>query len=429
MPRERIDSFNIHHMVHAWARDRQTPGERRSNVEKVLVAIAIAADAVREPESRRRVFERQILPHIRQCLNYLAPASVSSVGYHYWSVLGSVCKHQDEYEDAEKLYKYAKEDLDGKPALENEKAMVLLQISSTSIARGKSAEAEGMSRHVLDRTVESDLRLLARINLASACKFQSRFHEAEQYLKDALYQCEDIFGPGNLRTLRLVDQLATMYQEHGVYEKAEWLLRREVLSFEAHVGSDLPERRMAEVKLVSVWVEQGKYEEGGALVERLLDNYERLLGSEHPKILRLVASLAVIYDLQGSFAESHPLYIRVLEGSQRTLGPNHTATLDVLENMALRCYMQGKYKEAEELLRNVLETRLSQRYDVEAIERVKARLAELHKQQGFKKKRLSKSQAQHSMDRDDGWYIRDKSDADHLGGCRLLYHTVKFGGW
>ena len=88
MPSERIDSFNIHHKVHTWARDRQNPGERRSNVEKVVVAIATAADAVRKPESRRRVFEKQILPHIRQCLDYLAPASVSSVGYHYWSVLG-----------------------------------------------------------------------------------------------------------------------------------------------------------------------------------------------------------------------------------------------------------------------------------------------------------------------------------------------------
>lgn len=302
-----MHSFNIHHMVHTWARDRQTPGERHANVAKVLVAIAITADAVREPEWRRRVFERQILPHIRQCLDYLAPVSVSSVGYRYWSVLGSVCKHQDEYDDAERLYKYAKEDLDGKPALEYEKALVLLQIASTSIARGKSAEAEEMTRHVLDRTVESDLRLLSRIRLASVCEFQSRFYEAEQYLKNALYQCEDIFGPGNLRTLRLVDQLAAMYQEHGKYEKAEWLLRREVLSFEAHVGLDRPERSMAECKLASVCVLQGKYEEGEALLERLLDTHERLLGSEHPKILRLVANLAAIYDLQGSFAESHSL--------------------------------------------------------------------------------------------------------------------------
>ena len=118
-----------------------------------------------------------------------------------------------------------------------------------------------------------------------------------------------------------------------------------------------------------------------------MDTHERLLGSEHPKTLRLVASLVVTYNLQGSFAESQPLYIRALEGSQRSLGPKHTATLDILENMALRCYMQRKYEEAEGMLRNVLEARLSQRHDVEAVERVNARLAELHKQQGFEKKR------------------------------------------
>ena len=90
-----------------------------------------------------------------------------------------------------------------------------------------------------------------------------------------------------------MDNLATIYQEQGKYLKAEWLLRRELLSFEARVGSDHPETRMTEIKLASVCEEQGKYEEAEALLERSLNAYERLLGSEHPKTLRLVASLAV----------------------------------------------------------------------------------------------------------------------------------------
>ena len=382
MPSERVDSFNIHYLVHTWARDRQTPVQRRSNLEKALIVIATAADAVREPESRRRVFERQILPHIRHCLNYLLPATVSSVGHHYWCILGSVCKHQGEYEDAEMLYRYAKEARDGKPALEDDKAMVLLQLASISIARGKISEAEEMSRLVLDQTGKRDLRLLYLINLASVCGFQSRFHEVEQYLKEALAQCEDMFGPNDIRTLRLVDHLATMYQEQGQYERAEFLLRRELLSFEARMGSDHPESIMAQGQLALLCEEQCKYEETEALLERSLNTHERLLGPEHPKTLSLVASLAVIYDLQGSFAESHPLYVRALEGTERILGSQHTATLNVLENMALSRYAQGKYKEAEEMFRNVLEARLSQTHNVEDIERTRARLAELYKQQG-----------------------------------------------
>ncbi len=385
MPSERVDSFNIHHLVHTWARDRQTPGQRRSNVEKAVVAIATAADAIREPESRRRVFERQILPHIRHCLDYLLPASVSSVGHHYWSILGAVCKHQGKYEDAEKLYGYAKEDLDGKRALENEKAMVLLQIASIFIKRGKVSEAEEMSRLVLDQTGKRDLRLFSLINLASVCRFQSQFHEAEQYLKEALDQCEDIFGHNNLWTLRLVDSLATMYREQGKHERAEMLLWRELLAFEARVGSDHPETMMARGKLALLCEKQGEYEEAEALVERSLNAHERSLGSEHPNILNLVATLAVLYDLQGRLAESHPLYVRALEGRERTLGSKHTATLKILENMALWCDVQGEYKKAEEMYHNVLEAGLSQAHNVEDIKRIKARLAELYKQQGSEK--------------------------------------------
>ena len=208
---------------------------------------------------------RQNLPYIRQCLEYSTPASFSSVGYHYWNILGSVCKHQDEYEDAEKLYRYAIEDLDRRAALENEKETVL-HIASMSIARGKSAEAEEMSRLVLEQTKERDLRLLSRINIASACRSQSRFHEAKQYLKDALYQREAMFGPNNLRTLRLVDDSATMYRERGRCARAEMLLRRELLSSEALVGTDHPETVMAQGKLALVCEEQGKYEEAEALL-------------------------------------------------------------------------------------------------------------------------------------------------------------------
>ena len=369
-------------MVHRWARDRQTPDQRRYNVEKAVVAVATAADAVQEPESRRRVFERQILPHIRHCLDYLLPVSVSPVGYRYWSILGSVCKHQDQNEVAENLYRYAIQDLDGKPALESEKEMAFLQIASIFIASGKVSEAEKMSRLVLDRTGERNLRLLSRINLAFACKFQSRFHEAEQYMKDAIYQCEDIFGPNNLRTLRLVDDLATMYRERGRYARAEMLLRRELLSSEALVGTDHPETVMAQGKLASVFEEQGKYEEAEALLERSLNVHERVLGYEHPKTLSVVASLAVLYDLQGSFAESQPLYIRALEGKERMLGASHPAVLDIRENMALGRHMQGRDEEAEEILRSVLEARLSQTHKTEDIERVQMRLAELHKQRG-----------------------------------------------
>lgn len=392
MPGEGVDSFNIHYLVHTWARDRQTPGQRRSNVKKAVVAIATAADAVREPESRRRVFERQILPHIRHCLDYLLPASVSSVGYQYWSVLGSVCKHQEQHEDAEKLYGYAKEDLDRKAGLRNEKAIVLLQLASISIARRKISEAEKMSRLVLEQTGKRDLRLLSLINLAIVYGFQSRFDEMEQYLKEALDQCEDIFGPNDVRTLSLVDDLGTMYREQGRYEKAEFLLRRELLSFEARVGSDHPETMIAQAQLALLCEEQCKYEETEALLERSLNTHERVLGSEHPKTLSLVASLAAVYDLQGSFAESHPLYVRALEGTERMLGSKHTATLNILENMALSCYAQGKYKKAERMFRDILGVRLSQTHNIEDIERTRARLAELYEQQGSEKDVLKNQQ-------------------------------------
>ena len=392
MPSERAGSFNIHYLVHKLARDRQTSDQRDSNVKRAVVAIATAADAVREPESRRRVFERQILQHIKHCLDYLLPTSVSSVGYHYWSILGSICKRQGQLEDAERLYGYAKEDLDGTPTLENEKATVLLQLASISIARGKYSEAEEMSRLVLDQTGKRDQRVLSLINLATVYGFQSRSDEVEQYLKEALNQCEDIFGPNDFRTSSLVDDLATMYLEQRQGERADFVLWRELLAFRARLGLDHPETVMVQTQLAILCEEQGKYEETEDLLQRLLNSHERVLGSEHPKTLGLVACLAAVYDLQGSHAESQPLYIRALEGTERMLGSKHRKTLNIRENLALHCHVRGNYKEAEAMYQDVLEARLSRPHIAEDIERTKARLAELYKDQGCQKDVLKNQQ-------------------------------------
>ena len=392
MPSERAGSFNIHYLVHKLARDRQTSDQRDSNVKRAVVAIATAADAVREPESRRRVFERQILQHIKHCLDYLLPTSVSSVGYHDWSILGSICKRQGQLEYAERLYGYAKEDLDGTPTLENEKATVLLQLASISIARGKYSEAEEMSRLVLDQTGKRDQRVLSLINLATVYGFQSRSDEVEQYLKEALNQCEDIFGPNDFRTLSLVDDLATMYLEQRQGERADFVLWRELLAFRARLGLDHPETVMVQTQLAILCEEQGKYEETEDLLQRSLNSHERVLGSEHPKTLGLVASLAAVYDLQGSHAESQPLYVRALEGTGRMLGSKHRKTLNIRENMALNCHVRGNYKEAEAIYQDVLEARLSRPHNAEDIERIKARLAQLYKDQGCQKDELKNQQ-------------------------------------
>ena len=393
MPSERVGSFNIHCLVHTWARDRQTPGQRYFNVKKAVVAIATAADAIREPRSRRRVFERQILQHIRHCLDCLLPASVNSVGYHYWTILGSVCKHQHKHKDAEKVYRYAKKDLDGKPALENEKAMVLLQLASISIAREIFSEAEEILRVVLDQTGKRDLRLLSLINLATVYEGQERFDEVEQYLKEALDLCEDIFGPNDVRTLSLVHRLAFRYRQQRQYERADFLLGRELLSFEACVGSDHPETIMVQARLAVLCEEEGKYEETEALLERSLNTHERVLGPEHPKTPSIVANLAAVYDLQGSVVESQPLYVRALKGTERMLGPGHSETLNIRENMALNCHLRGKYKEAVAIYEDVLEARLSRPHNAEDIERTKARLIELYEQRAVLKNKQRRQES------------------------------------
>ena len=389
MPSEITGSFSIHCFVHEWARERQTLYQQRYMVERAITVIATAVDAVQKPELRRWSFERQILPHITESLRwavYIPHVGINPVGYYHWNILGSVCKHQGKYEDAEKLYRLANEHLSLEPGLEIKKAEVTLEIASVCAVQKKLDEAAQLSTLVLQQikriSGSHNLEIRSLSILASVLSLQNRFAEAMQHYRSALAQSEDFYGFNHPQTLRLVRQLATKYREYDQVEKTEMLLRRELLSLEEQVGIDQPLTMTIQRELTAVYQDQGKYEEAEILLRRSLEVYEATFGCDHIGTVDINARLAVLCDLQGRFDESLILYEHALASKAKMLGHSHPATLKVFENMALSYRMQGKYREAEDIYHTVLRTREKTEYNTEETQRISARLAEVYEEQG-----------------------------------------------
>ena len=357
-----------------------------------MFVLASAALAFNQPQSRRWVFERDIVPHITACFHWKDPIfwyKAELVECHHWTALGIICEHGGKHDDAEQLFKLANYKIaSSKPGLSQ--AHLQLEIGTFYMRRGQFDQARELFKAALSTAAyesrdggessenASQLRLKSLVNCALNHEEGTRLTETELQFKHALKESEEIFGLNHPQTIEIVDILATEYRKHDQYQKAEMTWTRELLSLEIRLRSESPILIGKQCILANVCQLQGRYSEAEKLFRQALTSYEQRLGADHPRSLDMVLELAILSDLQGDFEESQRLYERVLVGRQRTLGLRHPKTLIILENQALSYRMQGKYEEASQFYRRVLRSREENMDSQADIERVLMKLADLH---------------------------------------------------
>ena len=113
-------------------------------------------------------------------------------------------------------------------------------------------------------------------------------------------ESEELYGLNHPQTVQIVDIIATKYQEHGQYEKAEMAWRRVLLALKEQLGSEGPIILNKQCALANVCQMQGRYGEAEKLYRHALASYERRLGVNHPSSLNMASKLATVSDLQGN---------------------------------------------------------------------------------------------------------------------------------
>ena len=128
--------------------------------------------------------------------------------------------------------------------------------------------------------------MIGAYNKYRALKQEGRYAEAEIYALKALKFSEAEFGPEDVTTAALLNDLAWLYDLQGRYQEAEPLLKR-------------------------------------ALAIR-----EKALGGEHSDVASSLNSLAYLYQNQGRYAEAEPLFKRALSVGEKALGGEHKGSPD-----------------------------------------------------------------------------------------------------
>src|SRR5262245_62083725 len=137
---------------------------------------------------------------------------------------------------------------------------------------------------------------------------------------------EEAVGPDHPDVANILNSLAGIHEDRGVYAVAEELYRRAVRLMEHVAGGDPDTERLrlqSLGNLAGCCRAQGRYKEAKPLFLEALTTAEKTFGRDDLEVSATLNNLAVLYKYMGRFAEAGRLYQRALTITEKALGPDH----------------------------------------------------------------------------------------------------------
>ncbi|HTS83450.1 MAG TPA: serine/threonine-protein kinase [Myxococcaceae bacterium] len=238
----------------------------------------------------------------------------------------------------------------------------MFKVSDPSEARGVSITA----REILDRASKNidtglarDPRLAARMMDTMGQVYQNLglYSRAEPLLGKALETRRNVLGEESPDTLVSMTHLAALEEAEGRLADAEKLERTAVDRGRQVLGPDHPTTLTAMKVLAVLDARQGRYPEAEKLTREALDGQRRAFGPDSPAALKTTHNLALMVRNQGRLPEAEALEREAVENERRVLGPDHPETLLAMDGLAGIELLEGRTADAEPLYREVLATR------------------------------------------------------------------------
>ena len=210
-------------------------------------------------------------------------------------------------------------------------------------------------RHPVTSDTATNLAILLHIRgKKDKDEAMSCFDEAELLLRNTLGFRESSFGSYDIATIRSINQLALLLQDHDKVNEALSLFSE---------GTRRCDMALAKTDQISLEVKRNfgnllmlakRHIDAEPLLKAALQGQERTLGSDHPETLNTMGILGNLFKDLGKYDDAEGLLKNALKGWEALLGPNHIDTLSAASNLATVLDYKRKFEESEKLKRRVL---------------------------------------------------------------------------
>ena len=203
-----------------------------------------------------------------------------------------------------------------------------------------------------DISVEERLLLLERMGLCLLS--DGRYDAAEKLTTQLMETREKMLSTEDPATLRVMQNLATVFWKQGRHTEAEELQVKVVETRKKLLGDEHTTTLICMNDLAVSFLEQGRFKEAEELQAKVLATRKRVFGDEHRETLVSTNNLAVTYRMQKRWKKAEELQTQVVHIRKKVLGSEHPDTLTSMNNLAVALIAQGRWKEAEEMQVHVL---------------------------------------------------------------------------
>jgi serine/threonine protein kinase/Tfp pilus assembly protein PilF len=238
----------------------------------------------------------------------------------------------------------------------------MFKVSDPSEARGNSITAREVldsASKDIDSGLAEDPELQARMMDIMGTVYDNLglYPRAEALTRRSLDILRKSSGEENTESLRLENNLGNILYDEGHYAESEKLYRHAFESFRRQLGPENMRTLQTMDDLANAVYEQGRYTESEKLYRDALEISRRSLGPDHRETLIQYGNLANNLDAEGRYADAEALVREVLDARRRTLGPDHPETIRAMNDLAATLFLEGKYADAEALFRQTLDLR------------------------------------------------------------------------
>lgn len=379
------ESFSLHPVVHAWARDRLSKGFQELWAH---IALGVLTEAILLPPDdvgeRDQAFRSAILPHLDKCLAS-CPAQIFDYTSRFGGLrfplalflqntwlhvyreqvlkaakCGYVYAERGRFREAAQLLCTVKDALAMSRGYQDESTMrAMLALSAVYWGLGRLDEAVILQNIVVEARTKAygpnhNSTLTAMDQLGRSFWLNGQYKEALELQKVTSSRMEVSLGPQNLDTLNALDNLGVTYGSWYRYQESRdlhfqvWKTRQSLLG--EHHESTLT----AMNNLAMALKDLGILDKAKKYMDRVYSQRKLQLGKEHPWTLWALCNLAKVHTELKDLDTAEKLLIPGIAAAKRSLSEDHLGVLMGEGELARVFARQGRLQAAENLMLKVI---------------------------------------------------------------------------
>lgn len=190
-------------------------------------------------------------------------------------------------------------------------------------------------------------------NLGSVYQLKGEYEKAEEFYKRGLELRKKFLVTDHPDIAQSLSNIAALYAEQGNYQQAELGYQQAVKILEKTPESQILVATLN--NLAGNYRRRGNYDQSEKCYKQALETLKKVLPATHPRITLIMSNIASLYAEQGNYPEAQRTYQQIVDRLTKSLENQDVSFALTLSDFGAVFNAQGNYQQAEQFYQQAYE--------------------------------------------------------------------------